>query len=177
MRRRPLREGTSGRLLPPELCPARPAVVAAAPARRPTGVLYVVQAVSWWRPRFANHPDGGFPREVFRSLSAAEARRDRLDREYRAENCPLSVPPRGTVVVEGGDGYAEPWAEDEPRLLVLGDYVQDLGLPPPAEPTVEGWRAWWRATRPAMEPWQVEAIWTFLDRGPAFRVSEVACGD
>jgi len=147
------------------------------PRRVPADLLYVVQPVAWWRARFANHPDGGFPRDVFSSRPAADARCDRLNREYRAENCPLDIPPRGAVLTTNPEGYTEPWAEDELRLLVLGDYVLDLGLsaPDPALWTYHGWRAWWPATRPAMEPWQVEAIWAFLDREPAFRISEVEC--
>jgi hypothetical protein len=75
------------------------------------------------------------------------------------------------------EGNAHGWEEDPQRLLILGDYVQDLGLaaPTPGENPVQTWKDWWEETRPAMEPWQWEAIWTFLDRAPRYRVSTIKC--
>jgi hypothetical protein len=54
--------------------------------------------------------------------------------------------------------------------------VQDLGLPAPVgqDRSRAAWMEWWHATRPMMEPWQWQAIWTFLDRLPQYRVAELA---
>lgn len=55
-------------------------------------------------------------------------------------------------------------ADDRERLRILFDYVQDLGLaaPPIGDSVYLDWSAWWRG--PLLEPWQREAVWTFLER-------------
>jgi hypothetical protein len=66
-------------------------------------------------------------------------------------------------------------ADDRARLLILLDYVQDLGLPAPtlgASPYLD-WGTWWRTPPVPLEPWQREAIWTFLERQPPYEVVRV----
>lgn len=138
-------------------------------------VVYLVAEVLWHHPHFARHPAGGIPLRLFRHRDAAEACCLRLNRNFQAGRCPFDHPPR-EVASRASAAWLR-WDEDEPRLRVLIDYVQDLGLPaPPTDgPLRAAWVAWWRATRPAMEPAQWQAIWTFLDRRLPFRVSEVPC--
>jgi hypothetical protein len=179
MKRKPeLREGNSSRGLPAELVLARPSEVEVEPLPDPQGCLsslYVVQEVWWFRGEFANHPDGGRPGKVFRTEAAAVVECEQLNQEFRAAHCPLELPPRGLRLESDREWYAETWEEDPQRLRILGDYVQDLGLaaPTPGENPVQDWKDWWKESRPTMEPWQWEAIWTILDREPHYRVSTI----
>lgn len=177
--RRPLREGTSSRPLPLGFV-LPPVVEEAAPAAVPTRgyyrqAVYVVQAVRPFNVQFASHPAGGVPGRVFQRREDAEAACAELNRAFRAVHCPLEQPPRGGVCQLDEEGYLLTWTEDEQRLHILGDYVQDLGLTAPELGTTPAydWQHWWRKTAATLEPWQREAIWTFLDREPRYRVSEV----
>lgn len=175
--RRQLREGTSSRPLPFGI--VLPPVVAEAAPLPTRGyyrqAVYVVQAVSPYSVQFASHPAGGVPERVFLRSADAEAACAELNRAFREKHCPLEQPPRGSVFQLDEEGYPLTWTEDEQQLRILGDYVQDLGLTAPELGTTPAydWQHWWGNMAGTLQPWQREAVWTFLDREPRYRVSEV----
>ncbi len=139
--------------------------------------IYLIAEVYWYHPTFARHPSGGVPTRVFRHRTAAEAHCLQLNQRFQAQKCPFDHPPREVADADSNTWIS--WPEDEDRLRVLIDYVQDLGLPPPCLdlPLLLAWKVWWCETRPAMTTAQWQAIWAFLDRLPRYRVSAIDCKD
>jgi hypothetical protein len=139
------------------------------PTERP-GTLYLL-TTRWsgdiWRGN--GYLEQPFPLSIYRDGAWVEefcAKRNRESRTNPAID-PFAAPVCPPFTYHGAD--------DRARLWILLDYVQDLGLPAPtlgASPYLD-WGTWWRTPPVPMEPWQREAIWTFLERQPPYEVVRV----